>query len=72
MSVSRAAAALTLAVALAGCKDYGACLASHPERFQYVQMIPAGYINGAPNYIYLPAEGMREACDRWEFPEGKP
>lgn len=68
---------------LAGCKDYGQCLASHDEhRDSYVsyEYAPSGISmsggiamggSGDFNLVMHPAEDWT-VCDQWEFPNGRP
>lgn len=61
-----------VALLLAGCgRDYGACLKSHQEHYTWLLPLYIGSVNGAPMYTYLPMDGVQEACDLWEFPEGR-
>ena len=62
---------------LAGCKDYGVCLKSHQEKYQWTQNIQVGCAlssNGiclSPVNVPIIHDGVREVCDQWEFPEGR-
>lgn len=63
---------LAALLVLAGCKDYGRCLASHEEEYTYFVPILIGFSNNIPTYMYLPQQGIQTVCDQYEFPEGKP
>jgi hypothetical protein len=76
MTMNRLIALALIALSLAGCKDYGQCLTSHVEAYEWMMPLQVGSMscgNGCsmPIYTYIPMTDHRTVCDRWEFPEGR-